>query len=141
MRLTQATDYAIRAVLHLAHLPKGTTVEANEIATAQSIPVRFLLKIFRSLAAAGIVGSQRGPGGGYVLLRDPAQVTLLDILEAVEGPTAINRCLIDADFCSRHAADYCPVRQAMASVQKVLAAELARYDIATLAAHEHKGEG
>ncbi|HUW66067.1 MAG TPA: Rrf2 family transcriptional regulator [Spirochaetia bacterium] len=138
MRLTHATDYAVRSVLYLATLPKGTMVEAGEIAAAQCVPLRFLLKIFRSLASVGIVGSQRGPGGGYVLLRDPAEITLLNIFEAVEGPVAINHCLMDGDFCSRHAADYCPVRKALGSVQQVLADELSRYTIASLAADEKK---
>jgi len=140
MRLTHATDYAIRSVLFLAALPRGTMVEAGEIAVAQCVPLRFLLKIFRSLASVGIVGSQRGPGGGYVLLRDPADVTLLDIFEAVEGPMAISQCLMDPEFCSRHAAEHCPVRRALGSVQEVLARELSRYTIASLVAAE-KGPG
>jgi Rrf2 family protein len=139
MRLTHATDYAVRSVIYLAGLPRGTMVEAAEIAVAQCVPVRFLLKIFRSLAAAGIVGSQRGPGGGYVLLRDPAEITLLDIFEAVEGPIAINHCLMDPEFCSRHAADHCPVRRSLGSVQQVLVRELSRYTIASLAAEDRKG--
>lgn len=138
MRLTHATDYAVRSVLYLATLPRGTMVEAGEIAVSQCVPVRFLLKIFRSLAAVGIVGSQRGPGGGYVLLRDPGEITLLDIFEAVEGPVIINQCLMDGDFCSRHAAQYCPVRKALASVQDVLSRELASHTIASLAAGEEK---
>ncbi|MDA8334484.1 MAG: Rrf2 family transcriptional regulator [Peptococcaceae bacterium] len=136
MKITQATDYAARALIHLARLPGGTMVEAGEIAECQSIPESFLLKIFRSLAAAGIVGSQRGPGGGFFLRRDPSAVSILDILEAVEGRTGINHCLVDADRCGRHAAGYCSLRRTLASVQNVLTTELARYTVGDLASRE-----
>ena len=85
MTINQATDYGFRAVLYLAGQPRGTLVEAQAIAQNVVIPMRFLLKIMPSLIKAGIVKSQRGVGGGYALAREPGDITLLQILEAIEG--------------------------------------------------------
>lgn len=71
MNLNQATDYAFRAVLFLAGQGEGKVVEAQQIAQKEIIPMRFLLKIMPSLIKAGIIGSQRGVGGGYYLAKKP----------------------------------------------------------------------
>lgn len=133
MRLSQATDYALRTVLHLATLKPGEVVTAETLAVSEKIPLRFLLKIARQLVAAGIVRSQRGAAGGYVLARDPREITLLDVVEAVEGPVRMNRCLIDQEYCSKRWSNRCPVHRALAGVQDVLVRELGRYNFADLA--------
>lgn len=133
MRLSQATDYALRIVLHLAGREPGEVVTAETVAGSEKIPLRFLLKIARDLIAAGIVKSQRGAAGGYVLARDPREITLLDVVEAVEGPVRMNRCLIDQEYCSKRWAKRCPVHRALAGVQDVLVRELGRYNFADLA--------
>lgn len=133
MRLNQATDYAFRAVLYLAQLPPGEVVEAQVIARRECIPMRFLLKILRLLTKAGIVDSYRGVGGGYALARPPAEITLLDVLVAVEGPVQINRCLVDAEFCSKQGPPHCPVHRVLGSIQETLVQEFKRYNFAQLA--------
>ncbi|MGE5554443.1 MAG: RrF2 family transcriptional regulator [Betaproteobacteria bacterium] len=132
MQLNQATDYAFRAVLVLASLQPGEVIDARTIASAERIPMRFLLRILRSLVKAGIAVSQRGVGGGYALARPPEEVTLLDVVEAVEGPTRVNRCLLDPEYCSKRWASRCPVHRALAGVQSALRHELARHDFAEL---------
>jgi Rrf2 family protein len=132
MQVNQATDYAFRAVLHLAQQPPGTVVEGKAIAQNKVIPIRYLLKIMPSLIKAGIIKSVRGSGGGYALVRSPAFITLLDIIEAIEGPIQLNRCLINPDYCSREAASYCHVHQALAGIQKNLILDLNSYTIAGL---------
>ncbi len=132
MIINQATDYGFRAVLYLAGQPRGTLVEAQVIAQNVVIPMRFLLKIMPSLIKAGIVKSQRGVGGGYTLAREAKDITLLDILEAIEGPIYLNRCLLDEDLCSRHAAPGCKVHQALADIQDNLNSEFECYTIADL---------
>ncbi len=132
MYLNQATDYAFRAVLYLASQPKGKVVEAQVISKSESIPMRFLLKIMPSLIKAGIVRSQRGVGGGYCLARTPEAITFLDVVQAIEGPVAINRCLLDADYCSKKAAPYCRVHRALAGIQETLMEELKRHNFGKL---------
>jgi Rrf2 family protein len=86
MRTTAKADYAVRAAVELAAV--GELVTADQIAQAQSIPVNFLENILRDLRRAGIVDSRRGQQGGYALARPPEQISLADVIRAVEGPLA-----------------------------------------------------
>ncbi|MFZ5753895.1 MAG: RrF2 family transcriptional regulator [Bacillota bacterium] len=133
MQLNQATDYAFRAVLHLAKFASGEVVSAQTIASREEIPMRFLLKIMRSLIKAGIVKSYRGVDGGYTLAKSPREITLLDVVEAIEGSVHINRCLLDPEYCSKHWADCCPIHQVLDGIQANLVKELSRYNFAELA--------
>lgn len=132
MRLNQATDYAFRAVLYLSRQPRGQVVEARLIAEEEKIPMRFLLKIFRLLTRAGIVESYRGINGGYSLARAPQEITMRDVIEAIEGPIQINRCLISPEECNKKFSSKCPIHHALFSVQQVLAGEFGRYDFGAL---------
>ncbi|MFZ5648288.1 MAG: RrF2 family transcriptional regulator [Bacillota bacterium] len=132
MRLNQATDYAFRAVLHLSRLPRGKVVEAKLIAGEEHIPIRFLLKILRYLTRAGIVESYRGVSGGYALAKSPGDITMKDVVEAVEGPIRINRCLIDPGECNRRQTSSCVMHRALFSIQQALARELEKYDFEAL---------
>lgn len=132
MNITQATDYAFRAVLFLASQPAGEMVEAQSISRQQVVPMRFLLKIMPSLIKAGIVKSQRGVGGGYALARSPGEISLLDVLVAIEGPIFLNRCLIEESNCSRQAASECLVHQALADIQERLENAFDSYSMADL---------
>ena len=124
MIFNQATDYAFRAVLYLAGQPSGKMVEAQTISRSQVIPMRFLLKIMPSMIKAGIVKSQRGVGGGYYLAKLPEDISLLDVVEAVEGPVRINRCLIDPSYCSKDGAPECTVHRTLAAIQDKLVRDL-----------------
>jgi Rrf2 family protein len=88
MRLTRASMYALNALAHLAHLREGEgpPLASHAIARARSIPEKFLLKTLKPLVAAGILHGDRGPHGGYRLAKPPAKVTLLEVVEAVDGP-------------------------------------------------------
>jgi Rrf2 family protein len=92
MRLTKAGDYAMRGLIYLARQPRGNVVLVSEIAQAMYVPESFLAKIFQSLAKAGLVRSHRGYGGGYSLNRAAAAITLLEVIECVEGPIVLNDC-------------------------------------------------
>ncbi|HEY1277870.1 MAG TPA: Rrf2 family transcriptional regulator [Thermoleophilaceae bacterium] len=87
MRVSAKADYAVRAVLELAVADDGP-VKGERIARAQAIPVKFLENILIDLRHAGIVRAQRGAEGGYWLARPPAQITLGEVIRAVEGPLA-----------------------------------------------------
>ena len=124
MRITQEGDYAFRVVLYLSKMGLDKRIEAKTIADAERIPLRFLLKLLRKLGMAGIVKSYRGVGGGYALAREPGQITLKEVLEAIEGPIYINRCLYDPEFCNMKRAGYCKVHQALEKIQLGLVQDL-----------------
>lgn len=88
MRVSAKTDYAIRAALELAAAPDERPVKGERIATAQAIPLRFLENILMALRHAGLVESRRGADGGYRLARAAADVTLADVIRAIDGPLA-----------------------------------------------------
>jgi Rrf2 family protein len=87
VKVTAKADYAVRAVLELTRAENGL-VKGERIARAQEIPLKFLENILIDLRHAGIVHAQRGAEGGYRLARDPADVTLGEVIRAVEGPLA-----------------------------------------------------
>jgi Rrf2 family protein len=87
VKVTAKADYAVRATLELAQVEDGL-VKGERIAQAQSIPLKFLENILIDLRHAGIVHAQRGAEGGYRLARDPSDVTLGEVIRAVEGPLA-----------------------------------------------------
>jgi len=134
MQLNQATDYAFRAVMYLTRFASDNEiVSAQVIAEKEEVPMRFLLKIMRSLIKAGIVKSYRGVDGGYALAKPPEQITLLDVVEALEGPIRINRCLVDPEYCSKHWSQYCSIHQVLNGVQTKIITELGSHNFAELA--------
>lgn len=100
MQLTLAGEYAIKTMLHLAGKSDSELITINEIATIQKIPEKFLRKIIPKLCNAGLVKTIKGKNGGITLARDGSTITPLEIIQAVEGPLALNKCLIDKEFCS-----------------------------------------
>jgi Rrf2 family protein len=88
VRVSAKTDYALRAALELAAAPDEKPVKGERIATAQAIPLRFLENILMQLRHAGLVDSRRGAEGGYRLARPAAEVTLADVIRAIDGPLA-----------------------------------------------------
>lgn len=100
MQLTLAGEYAIRTMLHLAEKSDSELIMIKEIATIQKIPEKFLRKIIPKLRNAGLVKTIKGKNGGITLARDGSKITPLEIIQAVEGPLALNKCLIDKEFCS-----------------------------------------
>jgi Rrf2 family protein len=88
VRVTAKVDYAIRAALELAVAPEGRPVKGERIAQAQSIPLKFLESILLELRHQGLVQSQRGAEGGYWLARPADEITLAEVIRAVEGPLA-----------------------------------------------------
>jgi Rrf2 family protein len=91
MRVSAKADYAVRAAVELAFHHGSGPIKGERLGEAQGIPVNFLENILGDLRQAGLVRSQRGPEGGYWLARDPGQVTVADVMRAVEGPLAAVR--------------------------------------------------
>lgn len=139
MQLNQATDYAFRSVLHLAALPEGSVVSTRSLASREVIPLRFLLKIMPSLVRAGLVKSYRGAEGGVGLARTPAEISLWDIIVAMEGPVAIHRCLAEREACSKNCSEECPVHAALGKLQAELIKGLKSATMASLLAPKQAG--
>ena len=122
MQLTREADYGIRSVLFLARQPYKKISFVTEISEEYKIPRSFLAKILQKLVKAKIVRSYRGVKGGFSLARQAKDISVLDVLEAIEGKLAMNLCLEDKRKCdfSRH----CPIHSvwitAQAKVTEVL---------------------
>lgn len=93
MQITRASEYGMLGLIALARRPLGEVVMVDVLAREEGVPASFLGKIFQSLSRAGLVRSARGTGGGFSLSHPPTEITVLDVMEAVEGPIAFQRCL------------------------------------------------
>lgn len=114
MQLLTTTDYAVRIVYYVAE--QRRMVNSTEIAQAMNVPLTVMGRIGRKLIAAGILTSQRGNTGGLALARKPRDITMADIIYAVED-IRVNRCLEPDHYCPRGAADTCPFHAFYAQMQ------------------------
>jgi Rrf2 family protein len=101
LRISRKIDYGLRAMIYLSSIQSGMVVPFREIARRMDVPEDFLAKILKTLVDQGLVRSTRGPHGGYALARAPDDISFLDVIEAVEGPVALNVCLDGDDACGR----------------------------------------
>lgn len=118
LQITRRCDYAIRGMVYLASKPPNKVSMLNDIASATEVSQTFLAKIFQHFKRIGLVKSYRGAGGGFQLGRPADEITLLDIVEAVEGPIEPNRCIMAEGLCSREL--ICTVHPIWKEVQKKL---------------------
>jgi Rrf2 family protein len=120
----------VRAVLYLATRDPQLRVPTAEIGQQQKIPVTFLAKIVAQLAAAGILHSTRGAHGGVSLGRPADEISLLEIVEAIDGPMLLNDCVADPTACP--VGDTCPVHPVWCEAQSELVSKLGRTTFAQL---------
>jgi Rrf2 family protein len=131
MQLTLTGEYAIRAMIHIVSAGEDTLCTILEISSLNNIPEKFLRKIIPQLSNAGLIKSQRGSGGGIKLGKPSSQITPLDVITAVEGEMALNKCLIDKKFCSNDR--WCTVHTLWCDAQKNLKMVLSSKSIKQLA--------
>lgn len=136
MVITRATEYAVRTVIYLAQQPKNEIVLKKDICKTQEVTPAFLTKILQPLIKAGIVSSQRGVGGGFLLAKPAEEITLLDILQAEEGPLKLNHCLVAPGICGRDT--YCAAHDAWNEAQTAMIETLRRHNIAGLAERQQE---
>ena len=101
LQLTRGGEYAIRAMSYLAGFPDGHVASLHDIGQAQDIPESFLAKILQSLVHGGLAVSQRGAHGGFALARAATDISMRDVIEAVDGPVALNQCVLWPEDCRR----------------------------------------
>ena len=132
MRVSAKTDYALRAAVELAAAGGDAPVKGERLATSQSIPLRFLENILLQLRHAGIVESRRGADGGYKLARAPDDITLADVIRAIDGPLAgvSGRRPETLDFKGRSE----PLREVWVAVRASLRGVLEQVTLADVAA-------
>jgi Rrf2 family protein len=117
MQITRQADYAVRAVLHLARNGEHRTATSS-IAEEQHIPPSFLAKIISQLSIAGLLHTSRGARGGVTLAREPAEITLLEVIEAIDGPIQLNECVGSGGTCVFD--ENCPLRPVWCDAQEEL---------------------
>ncbi len=131
MTLTRAADYAVRVMIHLAGLPPGTRASRTDLAGAADCPNQFLSKVLQNLTRAGLVVSHRGNTGGFELPSTRRATSMLEIVEAMEGPLALNLCLTCSAGCPRQAG--CAAHSVWVEAQYAMADVLRRTSITDLA--------
>ncbi len=126
MHMTLEADYAVRIVDRLAD---GRKRDARSLSDETHVPPRFALKILRKLVAGGIVQSYKGAHGGYQLARPPENITLREVIEAVEGPYMISRCQQDAYCCDNTS---CRFHEIYGEISRLVREKLDSYTFAAL---------
>jgi Rrf2 family iron-sulfur cluster assembly transcriptional regulator len=124
-------DYSVRAILDLARAHGGPRRKAREISDKMDIPRKYLPQVLGDLIRAGLVESVAGPGGGYSLARSPAEVSLLEVVEAAEGPIQRTKCLLRGGPC--HWDNACALHAAWAKAQDKMIDQLKDTDFSVLA--------
>jgi Rrf2 family protein len=100
MQITRQADYALRAVKYLARLAPGEKASTSAIAKGQRIPPSFLAKIISQLSIAGLLHTARGARGGVFLSRPSSDISILDVVEAIDGPITMNECTTNPGTCT-----------------------------------------
>jgi Rrf2 family protein len=127
MKLSVAAEFAVRGVMALAEGYGPEPVKLDVICAQREVPRTYLAKIFGSLTRAGLVEATRGKRGGYRLARRPGQITVLEVIEAVEGPIVLNFCQHDPPQCERLG---CPMRPVWAEIQRFVRGKLSAMTLA-----------
>jgi Rrf2 family protein len=139
MQITRAADYAVRVMVHMASLPPGTRVQKSALVELSEAPQSFLSKVLQRMVGQGLITSWRGGGGGFELARPPAEVSVLNVVEAVDGPIHLNLCVPGASGCERSLA--CAVHPVWVEARAVLAEVLGRATMDGLAKKYRNGQG
>lgn len=124
------TDYAFAVLVYFAKHAGQRRLSASELAEALELPHGFLRKIMKALSREGIVSSATGKGGGFELIADPEELSVYDVIRAVQGPIHGTACAVNRHICPN--TGHCPVRRVMMGVEKKLQAELAGVRISDL---------
>jgi Rrf2 family protein len=122
LEITRQADYALRAAIAVARMPYGERAPTATIAAEQKIPLPFLAKIVSQLVVRGVLEATRGASGGVSLARPAENITMLEVIEAIDGPITINRCTRDSSVCELSVT--CPACEVFTEAQEALVERL-----------------
>ena len=122
LSISRQTDYACRVILHLAMLPPGERVTAQDIAKRRLIPPGLVRRVITQLANAGLVTTARGSNGGLSLARPASEISVLDVVQVMEGPLALNACVVNPQACPM--TQVCSVHQVWVEARTALMTQL-----------------
>ena len=131
MQITRQADYAIRAVLYVSKLGNNERAATSHIAREQHIPPSFLAKIISQLSIAGLLQTSRGARGGVMLAKSAESISLLDVVEAIDGPILLNECVGSENACNF--GEDCALREVWCSAQEDLVKRLKAVSFAEFA--------
>lgn len=118
LKLSKKVEYSLISLMHMDAMPESELATAKQISTAYSIPAELLGKVLQSLAKASLLKSVQGSKGGYRLVRRPEEVTLGEVVRAVEGPLKLTACEADPANCGRY--ETCNIRKPVYEIQRQL---------------------
>ena len=130
MQITRQADYAVRAMIYLAELGPQNRASTSQIAQEKKIPPSFLAKIVSQLSVAGLLQTSRGARGGVSLAKNPENISLLDVVEAIDGPILLNECVGNEGACSFGST--CPMKPVWCDAQKELVTRLENTTFSTM---------
>lgn len=130
MQITRQADYAVRAMTYLAKLGPDQRAATGQIAQEKRIPPSFLAKIVSQLSVAGLLQTSRGARGGVSLAKPAEAISLLDVVEAIDGPILLNDCVHEVSNCTY--LDDCPLKLVWCDAQKTLVEQLSKANFAEL---------
>ena len=132
LRLSKKADYALIGMKHLALNPGGAaSVSAREIAEQYDIPIELMAKVLQRLVQRGLLASHQGTRGGYQLARTPGQISVADVIQAIDGPVTVTACSTEEGQCEQFSK--CNVRDPLYRVREKILAALGDCTIAELA--------
>jgi Rrf2 family protein len=129
MQITRQADYALRAMIYLAKLDPTQRAATSQIAEEQKIPPSFLAKIISQLSIAGLIHTSRGARGGVSMARSAEEVSVLEVVEAIDGPISLNDCTGDPSACPF--GEDCPLRPLWCETQAELIDRLRKTNFAS----------
>ena len=124
------TDYALRAMVHLARNYDQGHVSSRIVSKQENIPYQLACKLMQKLSNAGLVTSCMGPKGGFGLSREPSKINLLEIIETIQNPISLNRCMLSKDICPQQ--KHCAVRPKLVELQEYIGGYLGNITLAEL---------
>ena len=131
MQLTRAADYGVRVMIHLAGPITEGRISLPELAGAADAPESFLSKVLQALSHAGLISSRRGQAGGFQISERGRAASMLEVIEAIDGPICLNVCLVSGRSCHRKV--QCPAHPVWAKAQAAMFEVLSAAKIADLA--------
>jgi Rrf2 family protein len=131
LRLSKKADYALMAMKHLALRPDRGSASAREIAEHYDIPIELMAKVLQRLARRGLLVSQQGTRGGYLLARPATEMSVADVIQAVDGPLAVTACATTEDTCDQY--DKCNIRDPLWRIKDRIVTALSTCSIAEMA--------